>query len=244
MPTLRTERTILRSGASMLACIDEVGRGALSGPVTVGVVLVTATTRSAPAGIQDSKALRPEVRAALVPRIERWAHGHAVGHAEPAEIDEIGIIGAMARAARRAIGSLPHVPDAILLDGSHDYLTLRSRPMHEQGNLLEQLDPECAGHADPVDEMPVPAVTTLVKADQRCSGVAAASILAKVARDRLMAELAGRYPAYGWDVNKGYATQVHLDALARLGPSPLHRQSWRLPGLGQQEAYPQVPMPG
>lgn len=230
MPTLRIERSILRSGALTLACIDEVGRGALSGPVTVGIVLVTATTRSAPSGVQDSKALRPEVREALVPRIERWAYGHAVGHAGPEEIDELGIIGAMARAARRAIAALQRTPDAILLDGSHDYLTPGARPRHVQGNLLEELKLEPGGLADPAEAMPLPGVTTVVKADQRCSGVAAASILAKVARDRLMAELSDCYPAYGWDVNKGYATPAHLEALARLGPSPLHRRSWRLPG--------------
>lgn len=231
MPSLRTERTILRSGASMLACIDEVGRGALSGPVTVGVVVVTAATPSAPTGVQDSKALRPAVRQALVPRIQRWAHCHAVGHAGPQEIDEIGIIGAMARAARRAISLLPEVPDAILLDGSHDYLTPRPRPQAEQGDLLEGLAamPGRGGH--PVDALAMPAVFTVVKADQRCSGVAAASILAKVERDRLMAEMAASHPAFEWDVNKGYATSAHLDALARLGPSPEHRRSWRLPGI-------------
>lgn len=231
MPNLRSERAILRSGASLLACIDEVGRGALSGPVTVGVVVVTATTPSAPRGVQDSKALRPQARQELVPRIQRWAHAHAVGHAGPQEIDEIGIVGAMARAARRALSLLPEVPDAILLDGSHDYLTPGPRPQAEQADLLEEFAPVPGQGAHPVDEMTMPGVVTLVKADERCSGVAAASILAKVARDRLMAEMAASHPAYGWDVNKGYATAAHLDALVRLGPSTEHRRSWRLPGI-------------
>lgn len=228
MTSLRAERKILRSGVSTLACIDEVGRGALSGPVTVGVVVVTADSRTAPAGVQDSKALSPGVRAALVPRIERWARSHAVGHAEADEIDALGIMGAMARAARRAVALLPQPPDAILLDGSHDYLSAGPRRVAGQATLF---DPDSSAAADPIDELQLPGVITMVKADQHCSGVAAASILAKVARDQLMQELAARYPAYGWEINKGYATPSHLEALARLGPSPLHRRSWRLPGV-------------
>ena len=101
-PTLRHERRLLRAGVPALACVDEVGRGALSGPVTVGVVVVTAETRSAPQGVRDSKLLAPEVRRRLAPKVRRWAACSAVGHAAPAEIDEFGIIAALRLAAHRA----------------------------------------------------------------------------------------------------------------------------------------------
>src|SRR6185312_9084170 len=89
----------------------------------------------------------------------------------------------------------------------------------------------------PDDELlpAVPAVRTRVKADLTCASVAAASVLAKVTRDALMVQLAEQHPGYGWDVNKGYATPYHRDALRRLGPSPLHRLTWRL-GLAGADA--------
>ncbi|MBU6244917.1 MAG: ribonuclease HII [Actinomycetales bacterium] len=211
---------MLRSGASLLACLDEVGRGALSGPVTVGAVVVTASSSSAPRGVRDSKELTAAARAALVPAIERWAHAHAVGHASAEEIDAIGIMAALRRAARRSLAGLGVTPDAVLLDGNHDYLSTMP-------DLLDALSAEASVEA--IVEAEVPPVATMVKADRHCAGVAAASVLAKVARDRIMAQLAEEHPAYGWDVNKGYATPVHLDALARLGASPYHRRSWRLP---------------
>lgn len=204
---------MLRSGITALACCDEAGRGSLSGPVTVGMVVVTATTSPAPAGVRDSKLLTSTAREALVPRIRQWAHAFSVGHASPAEIDEIGIVPALRRAGRRALGALDVAPDAILLDGNHDYL---SAP--PQATLFD-------------DEVPggVPPVITRVKADLTCAAVAAASILAKTGRDAIMVELSSQFPEYGWDQNKGYAAPEHLDALRRLGPTPHHRCSWRLP---------------
>jgi ribonuclease HII len=124
-PTLRYEREVWRAGAGLLAAVDEVGRGALAGPVSVGVVLLEATTKPAPLGVADSKLLTPQARQRLVPRIRRWALDCAVGHASAAEIDQIGIIAALRVAAERAMSQLAAAPDWVLLDGNHDYLTPR-----------------------------------------------------------------------------------------------------------------------
>ena len=212
--SLRTERELLRSGATLLCGVDEVGRGALSGPVTVGMVLVDASVRRSLPGVRDSKLLTPRARRALVPRIRRWAVGYAVGHATAEEIDAVGIIAALRRAGMRALARLPEQPDAILLDGSHDWL---SPPA--QDSLFEAPDG------------PVPPVTMRIKADLTCTSVAAASVLAKTERDELMVSLAARYPQYGWVENKGYASPEHMDALRALGPCEQHRRSWRLPAM-------------
>src|SRR6478735_6162949 len=94
-PSLRVERALQRSGHRLLAGMDEVGRGALAGPVSVGVVVIDDTVRSAPVGVKDSKLLTERARRGLVPHIRRWAVGHAVGHAGPDEIDAVGIIAAL-----------------------------------------------------------------------------------------------------------------------------------------------------
>ncbi len=197
-------------GYALLAGIDEVGRGALCGPVTVGVVVVAASTTQPPRGLRDSKLLPPASRRALVPRIQRWAVASAVAHASSVEIDDIGIIAALRLAGHRALDALPVRPDAVLLDGNHDYLTPRTAD--EQA-------------AKVTDWLPV---HTVVKADLRCASVAAASVLAKTTRDAIMVRLATSHPAYGWDENKGYATPTHRTALRDQGPTPHHRVSWRL----------------
>ncbi|MBD1271072.1 ribonuclease HII [Aeromicrobium tamlense] len=216
-PSLRHERRLLREGRTALACSDEVGRGALSGPVTIGMVVVTEQTRTAPQGVRDSKLLTPAAREALVPKIRRWAPVHGVGHATPTEIDEYGIIAAMRLAGHRALAQLAVRPDAVLLDGNHDYLSIP-----EQAALF--------GPPGLADE--VPPVTTMIKADMRCAAVAAASILAKTARDAIMVQLATEHPEYGWELNKGYSAPEHIAALAQHGPTLHHRRSWSLPGCG------------
>lgn len=222
-PSLREERRLLRSGHRLLAAVDEVGRGALAGPVSVGIVLVHAGTRSAPAGVRDSKLLTPAARVALVPRIRRWAPAHAVGHAEPEEIDEIGIIAALRLAAVRALASLPERPDCVLLDGNHDWIT--PRPAVTTAPLFDL-------PSDAPVASPAPPVVTRIKADLRCAAVAAASVLAKVERDSIMIARSAHFPQYGWDLNKGYSAPEHAAALRRHGPSVQHRQSWSLPGAG------------
>jgi ribonuclease HII len=209
--------------------MDEVGRGALAGPVSVGVVVVDAATRTAPSGVRDSKLLTPAAREALAPKVRRWARWYAVGHAEPDEIDEIGIIAALRAAGRRALDSLGVTPDCVLLDGNHDWLT-GPKPAVADG----------VGEADvPLFELPAaatlpppcPPVFTRIKADLRCAAVAAASVLAKVERDAIMVERSDWHPHYGWAGNKGYSAPEHLAALRRHGTTPQHRRSWRLPGM-------------
>ncbi|MFC5998457.1 ribonuclease HII [Quadrisphaera sp. GCM10027208] len=224
VPTLREERRLLRSGARLVAGVDEVGRGALAGPVTVGVVVVQATTRSAPAGLRDSKLLTPAAREALVPRLRRWATSWAVGHAEPHEIDAHGILSALRLAGNRALARLPEPPDAVLLDGSYDWLTRPALPL----SLFGDLEPDAA----PDVHLAEGCVRTLVKGDLRCAAVAAASVLAKTERDALMRQRAQVYPDYGWAGNKGYSAPEHLEALGLLGPCEQHRRSWRLPRSG------------
>ncbi|MCL2454373.1 MAG: ribonuclease HII [Micrococcales bacterium] len=218
-PHLRVERDLLRRGAALVAGVDEVGRGALAGPVSVGVVVVDLTTRTAPRGVADSKLLTPAAREALVPALRCWGRARAVGHASPAEIDAEGILGALSLAATRALTEVEQTVgrvDTVLLDGSHDWLT-------PPADLLAA-------------ESPVRRVHLRVQADRACASVAAASVLAKVTRDALMVRLAGARPQYGWERNKGYASPVHLAGLRALGPSPEHRRSWRLPGVGAADA--------
>ncbi len=219
--SLRSEKRLLRSGATVVCGVDEVGRGALSGPVTVGMVLIDGTVRGPLAGVRDSKLLAPQARVALVPRIRSWAVGYAVGHASAAEIDDVGIIEALRRAGRRALAALPRQPDAILLDGSHDWLTTPG-----QASLFEACDD------------PIAPVTTQVKADLTCASVAAASILAKTERDALMVAMSSEsiaYEEYAWHENKGYASPAHMAALRRLGPCDQHRRTWRLPTVSDME---------
>lgn len=224
-PTLRLERE-LAAGGVLVAGMDEVGRGCLAGPVSVGVVVVAADTGRQPAGLRDSKLLSATAREALVPAIRRWAPAGAVGHASPGEIDEIGIIAALRLAGHRAIAqvtrALSAAPDLILLDGNHDWY---SAPQEDLFAALAE--PEAA---DATPDGP-PRVVTRIKADLTCASVAAASVLAKVERDGLMRLAHESDPRYDWAGNKGYAAPVHIAALAEHGPSELHRRSWRLPGL-------------
>ena len=219
-PTLRRERALLGAGARVVVGMDEVGRGALAGPVSVGVVAVDPRTRTCPAGVADSKLLTAAARTALLPALSRWGLGRAVGHASAAEIDAVGIIGALRLAGRRALARLTAVigpVDAVLLDGSHDWL---STPAEASAVAL------LPGGVPPALGL---LVHTLIKADRSCASVAAASVLAKCERDAIMTALAPLHPAYRWAHNKGYGSADHLAALRADGPSPLHRLSWRLP---------------
>jgi ribonuclease HII len=241
-PSLRVERELQRAGHRLVAGMDEVGRGALAGPVSVGVVVVDEVCRSAPVGVKDSKLLSHQVRERLVPKIRRWATAYAVGHASPEEIDCFGIMIALRFAGNRALAALPLVPDLIILDGNYDWLTDPGRV-----GLLSLLDSpaDLASGAATVAGMPgtphprgvapvapYSPVKTIIKADMSCSSVAAASVLAKVERDAMMVALAGEVPDYAWELNKGYSAPEHFAALQAHGPSVHHRRSWRLPGVG------------
>lgn len=141
------EASLHAQGFSSIAAMDEVGRGALCGPVTVGVVVVTASCGRPPAGLRDSKLLTPSARQLLVPRIQRWASAFAIGHATPAEIDDRGLTDALRLAGHRALGALCVVPDCILLDGRHDYLTpQRSAPCGTADPAVSPLGKERPEH--------------------------------------------------------------------------------------------------
>jgi len=201
VPGLDAERTCWEAGAATVVGIDEVGRGAWAGPVTVGALVIPQDRRIYK--VRDSKMLTSARREALYDRIAAWAPAFAVGHAWPHECDELGMTAAQRLAARRALDDLSargHHADAILLDGKHDYLG----------------GPGDAG----------PRVETIVKGDASSLAIAAASVMAKVTRDRLMVEDAPHYPAYGFDSNVGYPAPVHQYALHAYGPTPIHRKSW------------------
>lgn len=218
-PTLDHERSFLAPGVRLLAGVDEVGRGALAGPVSVGIAVVNLEDHSLLADVRDSKLLKPEDRERLEPMVRQWAVASAVGHATSGEIDRIGIIAALRLAGTRAwldILAGGTRPDVVLLDGSHNWLS-----PEVQASLFDT--------APVVPSCDAP-VHTKVKADMTCLSVAAASVLAKVARDRIMVDLHGGYPAYGWNENKGYATSSHRDVIRIQGPSVHHRTSWNLTG--------------
>lgn len=193
-PTDIVERELIAAGARVVAGVDEVGRGAWAGPVVVGAAVSAATPP--PNGLTDSKLLTAPRREALVPELEAWATAYAFGAASPEEIDELGMTAALRLAAVRALEALPVRPDAVVLDGSHDFL---GEPW---------------------------SVRTVVKGDQACIGVAAASVLAKVYRDGLMAELGAGHPAFAFGDNAGYPSPTHRKALEEFGPTPFHRMSW------------------
>ncbi|GEN79343.1 ribonuclease HII [Actinotalea fermentans] len=230
-PDLRHERTLLRAGARVVVGMDEVGRGALAGPVSVGAVAVDLTTRACPKGVADSKLLSALARERLLPALGRWGTARAVGHASPQEIDAVGIVAALRLAGRRALASLGVVPDVVLLDGSHDWLSAPRQPqLFELGPTVSlPADGGFDGVAFDDAAFGDVVVHTRVKADRTCASVAAASVLAKCERDALMVGLAAEHPEYCWAENKGYGAPEHLQALRSLGPTPLHRRSWRLP---------------
>ena len=194
-PTHTVERSMRATlGVKVVAGVDEVGRGAWAGPVTV-CAAVTGLRRP-PDGLTDSKLLTVKRRDALSARLLTWVADHALGHASPEEIDELGMTAALRLAAQRALASLSVRPEAVILDGKHDYLGGSWR------------------------------VRTVIKGDQSCVSVAAASVIAKVHRDAHMAELGSEHSAFGFGENAGYPSPVHRAALEELGPTPYHRLSW------------------
>ncbi|MDR0627986.1 MAG: ribonuclease HII [Bifidobacteriaceae bacterium] len=209
-PTLEAESALLATGYETVGGMDEVGRGALAGPVCVGVVVVDSQTPLAPPGLADSKLLSPAQRLNLIPALTRWAADHSIGWASAEEIDRHGIVAALRLAGHRALDQLLRTPSVIVLDGKHNWLS-----------------PPPDLFSEP--SQPAWLVRMKVKADRECASVAAASIFAKVARDQRMVELAVEFPEYGWQANKGYGSPAHLEALSHFGPVHLHRQSWSLP---------------
>lgn len=194
-PTHRVERSLrATTGAKIVAGVDEVGRGAWAGPVTA-CAAVTGLRRP-PEGLTDSKLIAVKRRAELAERLCGWVTSYALGHSSPEEIDELGMTAALRLAAVRALEGLPQRPDAVILDGKHNYL---GAPWQ---------------------------VRTVIKGDQSCVAVAAASVIAKVRRDSLMAELGADHSHFAFEDNAGYPSPVHRTALEEYGPTPYHRLSW------------------
>jgi ribonuclease HII len=183
---------------SLIAGVDEVGRGALFGVVVAGAVILpkTAIADCQEWGVKDSKKLSARRREQLVPKIQAVAIAYHIGIATVAEIDQLNILQASLLAMRRAIAGLNVIPELCLVDGNQ---------------------------AIPCLDLPQ---QTLVKGEDRAVSIAAASTLAKVWRDRLMTELAITYPGYDLANNKGYGTAKHLTSIAKHGISPEHRRSF------------------
>ncbi len=200
-PTTAVERALRSEGYGLVAGLDEVGRGAWAGPVSVGVAVVPRGCR-APRGLRDSKLVPEAEREVLFPKVAAWCVDWSVGHADPAECDRWGMTAALRLAAGRALAGLSVAPDVVVLDGPFDYLT------------------------DPGAPAGGPAVRTVVGGDRTCTSIAAASIVAKVTRDRMMRDLAGHFPAFDFHSNKGYPSPVHRTALAGWGLTSIHRRSW------------------
>lgn len=205
-PTLDVEHGLLARHGGTLVAIDEVGRGCVAGPVSCVAVAIDTTTGAAPGGVADSKLLTRRRREALVGPLKGWVAAYAIGEATVVEIDRLGIVGALGLAARRALSQLQAggvEVSVVLLDGDRDFVGV---------------------------DIPV---VCRPKADRDCASVAAASVLAKVHRDAVMAELDVTVPGYGFANHAGYLTPEHLDALRRLGRSSVHRASFRIAALGE-----------
>ena len=209
-PTLEVERALFRDGATLVIGCDEVGRGAIAGPVAVGLGVFLPDVDGMPQGLRDSKLLSEAKREALQPVVADWVPNWAVGLADNAEVDRIGIVPGLGLAATRGLEALviagvPVESAILVLDGSHDWLTPALAEWPESSR---------------------PRIITRVKADRDCATVAAASVLAKVHRDRLMIEADAVHPGYDWVSNKGYASASHYAAIESLGSCALHRWSW------------------
>jgi ribonuclease HII len=180
------------AGFALVAGIDEVGRGALAGPLTVAAVVLDAECRIP--FLDDSKRLSPQRREQVASTVRSVAIAVAVVHIEPREIDSIGIGAAVRQGMERAVTALPIAVDHSLVDGNDARLTFSATPV--------------------------------VGGDRLCGCIAAASVVAKVARDALMRAYAAEFPGFELDINKGYGTPEHLAAIATRGPTRLHRRSF------------------
>jgi ribonuclease HII len=192
---LRFEKLLWSKGVSLVAGIDEAGRGPLAGPVVAAVAILPA--KFSLAGLNDSKQLTEEFREELFEALT--ATGalvcYGIGLAEPAEIDRFNILRATFLAMQRAIAALPMQPEHLLIDGL---------PV-------------------PVFQQPQ---TAIVGGDGKSKSIAAASVIAKVTRDRMMRRWHSEFPQYDFDRNKGYGTRAHLESLQIHGPCPIHRRSF------------------
>jgi ribonuclease HII len=229
-PTLDAERRLWKEGVEWVAGLDEVGRGSWAGPLTVGVAVVRPGVRrnSFPKWLRDSKMLTEERREEIFDDVAAWCADWAVGHASPAECDRWGMTAAQCLASRRALEALELAPEAALVDGPRDFTgppppRVVQRTLPFGGEDPEPLDAE----SFVTPEMPMPSrVQPIVKGDARCASIAAASVLAKVTRDRIMRAESEHYACYHFEDNKGYPSPLHKIALRGYGLSVIHRRTW------------------
>ena len=191
------ERACREEGYSPVCGCDEAGAGPLAGPVYAAAVILPLGAELP--GLNDSKKLTEKKREALFPVIREQAVAWAIARVEAAEIDETDILSARMKAMQLAIDRLTPAPDFALLDGNRDH-----------GRSAAVTTPH----------------RMIVKGDSLSASIAAASILAKVSRDRYMKEIAAQYPQYEFDRHKGYGTKRHYELLRQYGPSPIHRRTF------------------
>ena len=196
-PSRTEEKKLTKQGYWLIAGVDEVGRGALAGPVAAAAVILPRRLKGAWLNeVRDSKLLSPIKREFLFHHIHETAISVGIGMIPPKLIDNLGIVKATRLAMKAAIEQLSPPPQSLLID----YMCLPEVRIHQKG---------------------------ITNGDELCFSIACASIMAKVSRDRLMIALDRIHPGYGLAQHKGYCTQKHLSCLRQLGPSPIHRQSFR-----------------
>ncbi len=199
-PSRDVERSLHADGHRVVAGVDEVGKGAWAGPLAIGVAIVPnegSVPSDVETAIRDSKSISEKKREAMFDDLAAWCTAWSIGTASARECDELGMSRAQRLATSRAFANLSTPVDAAIVDGPWDFVS----PL-------------------------VSHVTNVVKGDTKCLSVAAASILAKVTRDRMMREWANDFPAYRFESNKGYPCAWHRAGLFALGPSSIHRTSW------------------
>ena len=193
-PNFKIEKDLIRNGCSIIAGVDEVGRGPLAGPVTAAAVILDPL--NIPDNLNDSKILSSKKREKLFEQLKS-SSAFAVAHVSPEEIDKLNILQASLLAMVNAVSNLKVKPNHILIDGNK------------------------------VPDRLVGRATAIVKGDRKVLSIAAASIIAKVTRDKLMHDLDSKFPVYGWAKNAGYPTKCHMNAIVKYGVTPHHRRSFK-----------------
>ena len=193
-PNFKIEQDLISKGCSIIAGVDEVGRGSLAGPVTAAAVILDPL--NIPDNLNDSKVLSSKKREKLFEELKSSSIC-AVAHVSPEEIDKLNILQASLLAMVNAVTNLKVKPKHILIDGNT------------------------------VPDRLVGRATAIVKGDRKVLSIAAASIIAKVTRDKLMHDLGSEFPVYGWAKNAGYPTKCHMNAIVKYGVTPHHRRSFK-----------------
>ena len=202
-PDASRERALFQNGAKTIVGIDEVGKGSWAGPLVIGIAMLSDDVifgdqpAVALGGVRDSKQLLEAKREAMFDEVSAKCLKWSTGLATAAECDELGMVAAQRLATTRGFAALGLNIDVAIVDGRWDFVSPHARKV-----VLE------------------------VKADVSCVSVSAASVLAKVTRDRMMRELANDYPQWHFETNKGYPCPKHRTALQGYGPCAIHRKSW------------------